>query len=434
MQKLSIILCLMVLFGIDLYSQEKPIGLAWSQNTINGVVFRKNSVVTHKNYQYAAWYNPTGNVMLAKRKIGTDTWKVKQSQYSGNLKDAHCSISIMVDGDGYIHMSWNHHNVNINYCKSVSPGSLELSEKLAMTGYGEHKVTYPEFYKLPNGDLLFLYRNGSSGNGDLVLNRYNLKKKVWTRIQDVLLDGEGERNAYWQACVDVNGTFHLSWVWRETGDVATNHDVCYAKSSDFGKSWIRTTGEKYTMPISKATAEYAAIIPQNSDLMNQTSMFADSDGNPYIANSFTPKGGNTPQYHVIYKTGNNWEIRKISNRTKPFSLSGGGTKKLDLSRPQIVVDEVDGSKKIFVVFRDVERENRVSMSTSIDKKLKDWKTNDITNFSVGSWEPSYDTELWKEQKKLHLYVQNMGQGDGETLQKMDPQPVYIWEVTTKFLP
>jgi len=38
--------------------------------------------------------------------------------------------------------------------------------------------------------------------------------------------------AYWKMCTDSGGTLHLSWVWRETGDVATNHDMAYAKSSD----------------------------------------------------------------------------------------------------------------------------------------------------------------------------------------------------------
>ena len=417
-----------ICFQISCFAQPEPVGIGWAQNSVNGVVFRKNSIVTHENTQYVAWYNPKKKVMLAKRKIGTSDWQVKETQHDGNTKDAHNSISIMVDGDGYLHMAWDHHGQKLNYCKSVEPGSLELSDKMIMTGYAEHNVTYPEFHRLPDGNLIFFYRNGSSGNGNLVLNKYDVKEKVWTRVHDVLIDGENERNAYWQACVDVQGTIHLSWVWRETGDVATNHDICYAQSKDFGKTWQKSTGEKYEMPVSLATAEYAAKIPQNSTLMNQTSMFADSEGNPYIANSFTPKGGVTPQFHVFYKTGDSWEMRQVSSRTKPFSLKGGGTKKLDLSRPQIMVDDEGERKKIFLIYRDIERGNKATISLSTDKDLKTWKTKDITDFSLGDWEPSYDTELWKNHKKLHLYVQKMGQGDGEKLQKMKPQPVYVWEV------
>jgi hypothetical protein len=46
---------------------------------------------------------------------------------------------------------------------------------------------------------------------------------------------------------------------------------------------------------------------------------------------------------------------------------------------------------------------------------------------VGSWEPSYDTERWKKDRVLHLFVQRTGQGDGETLEELAPQPVYILE-------
>jgi hypothetical protein len=99
--------------------------------------------------------------------------------------------------------------------------------------------------------LIFLYRDGSSGNGNLVMNRYDVKTAKWFRVQRNMIDGESTRNAYWQAFVDQQGTIHLSWVWRETPDVISNHDVCYAKSIDKGKTWQKTTGEKYRLPITQ---------------------------------------------------------------------------------------------------------------------------------------------------------------------------------------
>lgn len=426
-QRFFILLFLIIAINSNLFSQPTAIGLGWAQNTINGVVFRKNSVASHKGNQYVAYYNSESFVVLAKRKLDVDNWEIKQTQYKGNTNDAHCSISIMVDGDGYLHISWNHHNVHLNYAKSIEPGSLELSEKMEMTGSEENKVTYPEFHKLPNGDLIFFYRTGSSGRGNLVLNRYRLKTKKWERLHNVLIDGEEQRNAYWQACVDAFGTIHLSWVWRETGDVATNHDMCYAKSTDFGKTWKKSTGENYTIPISKATAEYAERIPQNRQLINQTSMYADSNGNPYIATFFTPKDTDIPQYHIIYKNQANWQTRQVTDRKTPFSLSGGGTKKIPISRPQIVVTN---SGKVILIYRDIEHDDKITISVSVSKnsKLNKWDVFDANNFSLGNWEPSYDTELWKEKKKLHLYVQKMGQGDGEKLENLTPQAVYIWEL------
>jgi hypothetical protein len=255
-------------------------GNGWANNSVNTVIFRKNSLVTFKGTQYAAFYNAEQFVVLAKRTQTSPHWQVQQTAYKGDAADAHKSISIMIDGEGYLHIAWGHHNQPLNYARSISPGSLVLDAKLSMTGQNEDKVTYPEFYKLPGGDLLFFYRDGQSGNGNLILNRYSVKTKKWTRVQDNLIDGEKSRNAYWQIAIDSKGTIHLSWVWRESPDVASNHDMCYARSADGGKTWARTNGEKYSLPITAATAEYAARIPQKSELINQTSMFADEEGKP----------------------------------------------------------------------------------------------------------------------------------------------------------
>lgn len=46
----------------------------------------------------------------------------------------------------------------------------------------EQSVTYPEFYRKSDGNLVFVYRDGSSGNGDCVVNEYDLKTKQWSRI------------------------------------------------------------------------------------------------------------------------------------------------------------------------------------------------------------------------------------------------------------
>lgn len=400
-----------------------PIGEGWSGTTINTVVFRKNSVVSHKQYQYAAYYDSSGKVVLAKRTHGVDKWEIQKTALTGNIRDAHNSISIMTDGDGYLHVAWDHHNNPLNYTKSKTPGSLDLLEPQEMTGNNETKLTYPEFFRLANGDLLFLYRDGSSGNGNLILNRYYTRSKKWVRINSNLLDGEGERNAYWQACVDDRGIFHISWVWRETPDVASNHDLCYAKSEDGGKTWKQSGGKKYELPINAANAEYIHKIPQASELINATSMATDEKGLPYIATYWRPAGTSVPQYHLVYFDGKRWNTQQVSNRISPFSLSGGGTKKIPISRPQVVVK----GKQVFIVFRDIEREQKLSLFICDDVSSNIWRTIDLTGASIGQSEPSYDTELWRMNKQLHVFVQRTGQGDGEKVEDMTPQMVNILE-------
>jgi hypothetical protein len=227
---------------------------------------------------------------------------------------------------------------------------------------------------------------------------------------------------------DIRGAIHLSWVWRETPDVATNHDLCYAKSTDGGKSWQKSSGEKYQLPITAKSAEYVWRIPQGSELINQTSMCADAEGKPYIATYWRPQGTEVPQYHLIYQEGGNWRLSQVSQRRTPFSLSGGGTRRIPISRPQVVVRSSGAKTEALVIFRDSERGNRVSVASCADLRRGLWATQDLTREAVGMWEPTYDHRLWNQQKKLHLFVQNVGQGQGdERLEEIPPQMVYILE-------
>ncbi|MES2277533.1 MAG: BNR repeat-containing protein [Bacteroidota bacterium] len=419
-------LCLIAPFG--LMAQTSVINNSgWANNSVNTVIFRKNSLVTYQNTQYAAYYDNDQFVILAKRKTGQTTWQNQRTPYKGDATDAHKSISIIIDGAGYLHVAWGQHNNPLNYAVSVQPGSLQLGEKQSMIGSKEGKVSYPEFYKLPAGDILFLYRDGASGNGNLMLNRYVLSQKKWIRIQDGMIDGEGQRNAYWQMAIDAKGTIHLSWVWRESPDVASNHDMCYAQSSDGGKSWQKSTGEKYTLPINAANAEYACKIPQHSELINQTSMFADAAGRPFIATYWREENQTVPQYHLVYKTGTEWKISNLGFRKTPFSLSGGGTKSIPVSRPQIIAWKNGTKQAAVIIFRDDERGDKVSIAQSKDITGSNWMVSDISNDAVGAWEPTYDTELWKNKGVLDLFIQTVIQIDGEGRGNVKPKPVAVLE-------
>lgn len=402
-----------------------PIGKGWARNTVNCTIFRTSSVTTHGRTQYAAYYDEGGHVILAKRRLGTTDWTVRRTRYKGNVRDAHNGISIAVDGTGTLHVSWDHHNHPLRYVRGVGPGSLELTDKMPMTGRHERRVTYPEFFNLPDGGLLFMYRDGASGRGNTMLNRYDPRTKTWSVARHVVIDGEGRRNAYTnQIAVDSNGVWHLSWCWRETGDVATNHDICYAKSADGGKTWLRSTGERYALPINAKNAEYACRIPQKSELINQTSMTVDSAGRPVISTYWRPKGTKVPQYHVIWHDGRTWRTSRVTGRRTPFTLSGGGTRRIPISRPQVAVGK-DGA--VYVIFRDAERGDVVSVAVSRDRTRSRWEVRDLTRQSVGLWEPTYDRALWRRDGVLHIFHQRVGQGQGERLEDVPPQTVSILE-------
>lgn len=429
--KYAVLTILMVAFGLVVYAKSpkahlKEVGEGYAATSVNTAVFRGSSLATHGDTQYISYYDADGNIVLGKRKLGEDKWTLHKTQYKGNIKDAHNVISIGVDGDGYLHASFDHHGHPLRYARSIAPCSLELGELMPMIGEDENDVTYPEFYTMPDGDMIFAYRSGASGRGNLVLNRYSTKNKQWSRIHDVLIDGEGKRNAYWQMFVDSEGIIHLSWVWRETWLVETNHDLCYARSKDGGKTWQRSDGSDYQLPITMATAEVVWEIPQKSELINQTSMTADAKGNPFIATYWRDADSEVPQYRLVWHDGKKWNMSKVGNRTTPFSLSGGGTKMIPIARPRIVSD----GKKACYVFRDAERGSKVSIAYTPELGKKDWTVKDVTDFSVDAWEPSHDLNLWNNRRMLHVFVQPSHQGDGEKVAEMEKstEPVYILEI------
>ena len=402
------------------------LGPGYSKTSVNTAVFRTNSLATLDSTQYISYYDPDGYVMVGKRCLGSEKWELARTGFKGNVKDAHNVISIGVDGDGYLHIAFDHHGHPLRYARSVAPGSLVFGEPEGMVYDDEQNVTYPEFYRLSNGDMLFIYRSGASGRGNMVINRYDVKSKKWSRVQNSLLDGEEERSPYWQVCVDSNDVIHVSWVWRETWLVETNHDMCYARSEDGGKTWKKSDGTLYSLPITASNAEYACLIPQNSELINQTSMAADGSSRPYIASYWREEGDSIPQYHLIWNDGTQWHKRVISSRTTPFSLSGGGTKMIPVSRPQIVVD----GDFIGVLFRDAERGSKVSLMSTAEGPTGNWTVKDLTAFGVDAWEPTFDVDLWDSRKMLNVFVQHTSQGDGERVVETADTPVYVLDLST----
>jgi hypothetical protein len=402
-----------------------PVDSGWAKNSINAVVFRKSSLTSWKDTQYISFYDANGYVVIGKRNHQNQNWNTVRTIFQGNVNDAHNAISIATDGEGYLHLSWDHHNSRLKYARSLEPGSMDFAV-MQMTGRDEQRVTYPEFFRMQNGNLIFLYRSGESGAGGLIMNQYDVRTKTWTTIQDNLIDGEGQRNAYWQCYVDVRGTIHLSWVWRESADVASNHDLCYAKSADGGRTWTRSNGKSYSIPITASSAEYIVRIPEGSELINQTGMSADENGEPYVASYWREPKSVVPQYHVAYHTPKGWKTINLGFRKTPFSLKGQGTKSIPISRPQILVKGKGKSAEFFLVFRDLERANRVSV---VRREIKDERNRviDLAREDIGSWEPSYDLERWKSSQILNLFLQRVQQADGEGITTAKPELVRVLE-------
>lgn len=397
---------------------------AYAATSVNTAIFRASAVTSDDKWQYAAYYDGEGRVVLARREVNGEEWEKLITPYKGRPEDAHNVISIGLDGQERLHVAFDHHGDRLRYFTTAA-GQLDAGELREMTGRGEDNVTYPEFYPADGGDLIFVYRDGSSGRGNMVMNRYDAGSDRWERVHDVVIDGEDERNAYWQLCTDGEGTIHLSWVWRETWMVETNHDLCYARSRDGGKTWERSDSTPYILPITEKTAEVAWPVAQNSELINQTSMATDDEGHPYIATYWRDDESEVPQYRIVRHDGKSWKAEQVGELSRKFTLAGGGTKRIPIARPRLLA----GDGMLHYIFRADERGGKVTMaSRRIAGPEGEWEVEDLTEESVGAWEPMVDNEAWRRRGEIDIYVQRSGQGDGERVSDEAPTTAGIMRV------
>lgn len=395
---------------------DKPhkIGLAYAGNSINTDIFRKNAISAWRDkdgslYTVCCYYNSIGRIIIAVSD-STFTWKRIKTRFRGDLRDAHNCVCCIIDGDGFVHLALARHDGQLQYAMSRRPikelwqhsSPADFRCHHGIIGQNEDRVTYPEFYLQPSGDLLFLHRQGTSANGDLVVDRYLTKEKRWERVQDNLITGEGRLSPYWQACTDSLGRLHISWTWRRSKDVNSNFNICYAVSEDLScKSFVDSAGRSYELPIRETTAEVICQIQENSMLINQTSMMTDEDDLPCIASYWRTDG--IVQYHILRKTtANNWAVLNTGIRKTDFTLEGKGTKQLPCARPAILVSGRGEGMEIHLLLRDEETNDspvlaRVYPDGTCILRL-------LTDTAMGEWEPLFSTELWREEHALLLFL------------------------------
>ena len=286
------------------------------------------ALVTRNNQQFVAYYDAQRNMTVASRTLGNTTWtyKVLPSMLGW---DSHNYVAMALDSTNQIHVSGNMHAVPLVYFKSTTASDISTIATSTMVGANETSVTYPIFFNGPTGNLVFEYRDGSSGNGNTIFNSYSTTTRTWTRtINTPLLDGtSSSMNAYPEGPVlGPDGYYHLVWVWRDTSDASTNHDLSYAKTQDL-VHWYKGDGTPITLPITPSTGDIVDPVPVNGGMINNnTRVGFDAQNRPIIAYHKFDNGtsGNTQLYEARLENGK-WVIYKATDWTYRWAFSGTGT-------------------------------------------------------------------------------------------------------------
>ena len=297
------------------------------------------SLYTHKNRQYIAYYNATRNIVVGQRNLEDQKFDLQtlpatsRETASGTSTvlgwDSHNYLTIGVDKNDFIHLSGNMHVNPITYFKSLKPNDIfTLEQEMFMIGADEKRCTYPKFMFTKEGELLFHYRIGGSGNGNEIYNSYSCETQKWYRMLDVpLTDGQGLMNAYQsQPRIMKDNWYHVYWVWRDTPDCSTNHDLSYMKSPDL-KNWFDVFGQRITLPatLDQRTLIVDPIPPKGGIINLAAKLCLDENNKPVFVYHKYDLEGNLQLYAAAQLEGEKWSYTKITNWKHRWEFSGRGS-------------------------------------------------------------------------------------------------------------
>jgi hypothetical protein len=226
---------------------ENPAADVWSGARVGF------DLLTEQNCQAIAYYAAaTRRMTVATRVLPNGRWRVRETVNVWNGWDSHNGITMAMDADGQLHVAGNFHRDPLanRYFRTTKPCDATTLTAATMVGTQEASMTYPKFLRDPldANDLLFIYRDGRSGDGDYYVNRYDNVTRAWTRLSKLLEGQPDDVGAYPQFELGPDGVYHVAFVWRDDSGAENNSNLSYVRSTDF-RNWQTATGAALTLPL-----------------------------------------------------------------------------------------------------------------------------------------------------------------------------------------
>lgn len=333
---------LAALFGVPAHAQlrvtvqdSSTVNAIWSGHPVDFAWVAKGDSL------YAAYYHGnTRQITVSMRHPANGQWKHKTLTGAAAMVgwDSHNSLTLVVDAQGRLHLAGNMHNNPLRYWRSDVPGEIDsLRQVTSMVGTQEASVTYPVFVQAQNGDLAFIHRDGGSGGGNHLINKWNPGTLTWSRLLGTNLfsgsSSSGTRSVYFGdndagPVAGPDGEYHLFWFWRATPDAATTHRVSYMKSPNL-TSWFTSSGTPVSLPVSFDNNPGVIVddVPQYAGLINRGQIGFDVQARPiltYHKHDSTVAGGYTQLYNARLENGA-WVVRKTTSWPYRWNFGGQGS-------------------------------------------------------------------------------------------------------------
>lgn len=299
------------------------VGATWAGHYVD------QALLTDGEDQYVGYYDADRQLTVAHRTIDTDEWTYHRVG-SQTGWDSHNYVTLATDRDGHLHVAGNMHNHELRYWRTTTAGDVTSLERVPNMANPrlETRVTYPVFLELADGTVVFRYREGSSGNGVDIYNRYDEQSRTWEAVLETpLLDGEQQRNAYAaKPTLGPDGNYHMVWVWRESPIASSTHTVSYARSGDL-QTWETSRGQELDLPITLGTSDVVdPVEPEGGVINNNVQVGFDGDGAAVVAYHKYDDEGNTQVYVARPDDSESgWQNVQISEWTGAWDFSQPGT-------------------------------------------------------------------------------------------------------------
>lgn len=399
---------------------------------LNGVSYQEDVLITFGNYQYVTFYSttPAGysnhyvNVGRRQIKPSVGSWQyLTLTDYVQKTMDGHNMISMGISGDGKIHLSFDHHDVPLNYRVSTGPVALQPPSQWTASLFGPvlhalpgssgpwGPLTYPRFESITGGDLLFEFRIGQSGAGDSYIHRYSVSSGQWQSYGKYIQGNDN--NAYINGLDHRDGKVYTSWVVRETPDANTNHDVYFAYLDLARRTWHNSAGAQLSVPISTASTQTRVwTVPQSSGMVNQEAQLMDAQGRFHIIKRDKLNGTQRYQHYVRAPDGK-W----TKNQINPGSLSSP-----DLYAPRSKIAGNAAGNVVIALLPDAPALTTRIYAATLAGGYTDWTL--LTVISNTATEPLFDRTRLATEGILSLFIR---QGGGYPNRKLQ-----IWDLKLEF--
>ncbi|OHX64494.1 BNR-4 repeat-containing protein [Flammeovirga pacifica] len=428
------------------YTKSTVVTNCWKTNPVIATATQQNSIAIFENFVYMVYYNSDRYLCISRSdNYGDGGWKTIQLNHRyeqrNGVWDSHNTPNIIISPiDKRIHLSFDHHKRDLRYMLSwantatISNAQFTASRFSSVRKYLEANkttikdVTYPRFFVGRNQNLFFMYRKGGSGNGDTYMVKYN-NDATWSKPFEIIdgnigtYNGSNSRCAYFNDVQFHSGKIHLTWVWRETPNADTNHDLMYAYSGNDGVSWKNAKGEYLSMPMNvNSNGLKVATIPQNSGLTNHNGAAVDGDGNVHTILRI-----NGAYYHHYGVKGTDGKFNWSSNLVATFT---GDRPKLYCDRSSntlYLIVRKSSSLKLFATASNGQKWNQWSEIKSFSDKF-----TSTTNSIINSSGTQLTTMAVSSDKRLQIIKWSLSSSNARTNQAFVNEETPLEKIMTVY--